>query len=236
MNIPNRLKLISDKVGECNKVCDIGTDHAYVPIDLIRKERCLKAIATDIKTGPLLKAKKNIDKFRLKDRIEIRQGNGLAPITPGECGNIIIAGMGGVLISEILQRGFLVAKTAKTLIFQPMYAQEVLRRWLYERGFEIFDETLVAEKEKIYVVMCVRYDGMPKETSEIYYKIGKQLIDRTDPLLPAYLLKLVNIQKKVVSGLSKAKRVSKREFKRQEKILKGMETLLISVGKENLHG
>ena len=85
------------------KHADIGTDHDYIPIYLVQSGKFDRVIATDVKKGPLQKAARNIDKYHLSDKIELRLGDGIKPIREGECDGFILAGMGGVVISEILK-------------------------------------------------------------------------------------------------------------------------------------
>lgn len=198
MELKGRLKLIADKTPICNTLCDIGTDHAYLPIYLIMKNICKKAIAADVKKGPILAAQNNVDAYKMSEYIETRLGNGLEPINDNETDVIIIAGMGGILIKDILQRGMNIAKNSKALILQPMNALEILREWLYENGFEIIDEELTNEGEKIYNVISVRWIGELQLIDKFYYYVGLKLIEKKDPLLDNYIRKWSNKLKKAV--------------------------------------
>ncbi|RCX13813.1 tRNA (adenine22-N1)-methyltransferase [Anaerobacterium chartisolvens] len=187
MEIKGRLKLIADKVPNCRVLCDVGTDHAYIPVCLVKNRRCGRAVACDIGVGPLNAAKQNIKLFGLEAFIEARLGYGLDAVFPGEADAIVIAGMGGTLINNILEKGFETAKRASWLILQPMNAAELVRKWLYGRGFEIYDEELAAEGSKLYGVICSRWTGKERELDEIYYYIGEKLISKRDPLLEKYI-------------------------------------------------
>lgn len=114
-------------------VADIGCDHAYLPILLAQEDAAAHFIAADVREGPLLRAKENISRFGLADRIETRLGSGLIPVLPGECEAAVIAGMGGSVICNILQEGETVAKSLKRLVLQPMSAAPELRRFLYRK-------------------------------------------------------------------------------------------------------
>lgn len=203
MQLKGRLYLIASKVPRCVTVGDVGTDHAYIPVYLIVKDVCEKVIAADIGVGPLRAAEKNIKAYNMEECIELRLGDGLAPINEGECDAIIIAGMGGLLIKDILEREFDKAKSTPCLVVQPMNANEVLRQWLYDKGFDIYDEELTREGEKIYTVMCAKWTGQTKQLDEVYFHIGEKLIENTDPLLPALLQKRIKQAEKVLSGLKK---------------------------------
>jgi len=204
MELKGRLKLIADKVPKCDTVCDIGTDHAYVPIYLVLNKICMKAIATDVKRGPVLIADKNIKKYKIDHMIETRVGNGFECINEGESEVIIIAGMGGMLIRDILQKDTEKAKKLNSLILQPMNAIEVVREWLFENGFDIYDEQLANEDRRIYNVIAARWVGQKKSTDKIYNYIGEKLIENKDPLLSKFLHKKLKQVGLIIKGLEKA--------------------------------
>ena len=184
--LKGRLKLLADKVPKCNVVADIGTDHAHLPIYLIQQGICKKAIASDVKTGPVEFANKNINTNKLNDKIETRLGNGLDTIAENEADVIIIAGMGGSLISEILEANVQKATKVSALILQPMNDLDVIRKWLYDNKFDIYDEELVVEGEKFYFVFAAKYDGKSKAYQEFHLQVGEKLIQKKDPLLLPY--------------------------------------------------
>lgn len=146
-----RLKLIADLV-EGKTVADIGTDHAYIPIHLMKNGRCDRIIASDVNKGPSEIAKNHIKSEGLE--IEVRTGSGLSVLMPGEVQDIIIAGMGGKLICEILEANAEVAKKSR-LILQPMNGQYELRTFLLKEGYNISYEDLALEGFKVYnVIVC----------------------------------------------------------------------------------
>jgi len=146
-----RLKLIADLV-EGKTVADIGTDHAYIPIHLMKNGRCDRVIASDVNKGPSEIAKNHIKSEGLE--IEVRTGSGLSVLMPGEVQDIIIAGMGGKLICEILEANAEVAKKSR-LILQPMNGQYELRTFLLKEGYNISYEDLALEGFKVYnVIVC----------------------------------------------------------------------------------
>ena len=188
MKLSPRLQTIANNVPRSNKCCDIGTDHGYVPIYLIKKNIVNMAIATDINGGPLKTAKKQIEWAGLEEKIQIRQGNGLEPIKPYEVDTTIIAGMGGLLIKDILDSSKKIAKSINSFVLQPMIAQAELRKYLIENQFMIIDEDLAQEKNRIYEIIIAKH-GKQKVENDIYYDIGKPLIEKKHPLLP-FLIKL----------------------------------------------
>lgn len=142
-------------------VADIGTDHAYIPIHIVKNNISEHVIATDLRKGPLLIAENNIKKNGLSDKIELRLGSGLAPVENIEAETFIIAGMGGELITNILKDDKEKAQNAKYLVLQPMNSQDVLRKWLAENGFSVIKEDLAVEEYKVYNIIVVQ-KGTPR--------------------------------------------------------------------------
>ncbi len=204
MELKGRLKLIADKIPECDILTDVGTDHAYIPIHQIKYSKCVKAIASDIKKGPILSAKMNIKEAGYEKYIDTRIGYGLEAINEKEVDVIVIAGMGGILIKDILEKDLYKVRRAKALVLQPMNAIEITREWLYKNGFDILDEELCDEGEKIYNVLVVCWKGETKDTESIYYYIGKRLIEKRDPLLGKLLKKKIQLLKKAITEMEKA--------------------------------
>jgi len=205
MLLKGRLKLIADMVPECAMLCDVGTDHAYIPIYVVQNKKCRKAVASDVKEGPVLSARKNVDAYGLTESIEVRMGNGLEPLKENEADVIVIAGMGGILIREILTRDIEKVRKANSIILQPMNAIEVVREWLYENGFYIYDEGLAKEGYKIYNVIAAKWKGLAEKTDEIYYHIGKRLIEKKDPLLVKYLNNRIGQIEKTINEMDNMK-------------------------------
>lgn len=203
MELKRRLKLIADMTYECNVICDVGTDHAYIPIYLVMNKKCQKAVACDVKEGPIKVASRNIDEYGLAQCISTRIGYGLEPIQDNEVDVIIIAGMGGLIITEILKKGFDKAKRANALIIQPMNSMELVRQWLWENGFDICDERLAKEEERIYNAIAVKWTGNVKIKEEVFYYIGEKLFENKDPLLTEYIEKKIGLMDKIILEMDK---------------------------------
>ncbi|HHW47071.1 MAG TPA: SAM-dependent methyltransferase [Clostridiaceae bacterium] len=206
MQLKGRLKLVADMVPPCRIVGDVGTDHAYVPIYLVKNKICEKAIATDVRTGPIDKARKNIMQYKMESYIETRVGYGLEPLEDNEIDIVIIAGMGGLLIRDIISKSYMKAQKARRLIFQPMNAADVLREWLYKNGFDISDEGIAQEDGKIYIVLAAEWTGLSKQFDEVYYHVGEKLVGKRDPLLKEYLERKLRQIDKTVKGLNMAEK------------------------------
>lgn len=162
-------EMISGKV----KIADIGTDHAHIPIYLTLNHKISHAIASDISSGPLQNAAKNIQKYNLQNKIQTRISDGLDKIGENEADEIIIAGMGGNVISSILEKCIWKNKKNKVFIINPMKYEERLREFLYKNGYEIKKECAVICSEKVYSVMKVIYTGEKREITPIEKYIGK---------------------------------------------------------------
>lgn len=167
------------------RLADIGTDHAYLPIALLEDGRIEWAVASDLNEGPLESARTNARDKGYADQVDARLGNGLASIAPGEADTIAIAGMGGLLIAEILETGVEVARSARRLVLQPMNARAELRRYLVTHGYEIVDETLAREGDKFYeIIVAEPTSGTPHQDFDD--DLGRFLL-KDDALTRAFL-------------------------------------------------
>lgn len=173
--LSKRLRVCADMVSRGCRIVDIGTDHAYLPIFLAKNNLISRAIASDVNIGPLKIAEKNIYNNGLEGIIETRISSGLKNIDEDEVDEIVIAGMGGNLISEILDECKFKNRFNKKFILQPMTCEYDLRLYLCGNGYFIEDEKAVCCKNKVYTVMMVRYVGRNYTFSEPYYYIGRIL-------------------------------------------------------------
>ncbi len=213
-----RLHTVQTLIPKGVRVADIGTDHAHLPISLIKSGISDKIIACDLRAKPLLNAAQNIKKTKTVG-IELRLGDGLSPIRPDEVDCIVIAGMGGEVISDILESANWVKNERFTLLLQPMTSADALRRWLSENLFEIISETAVEDAGKLYTVIKAIFRGKIQPQSEAFYRIGR--LNPSEPISAAYIEKQKNIITKCISDLEGAKKYD--EVPYFEKILAGME-------------
>ena len=160
--LSKRLSAAASFVSDGAIVADIGTDHAYIPINLILSGKASYAIASDVNEGPIAIAKENIEKYGVSDKITVRVADGLCGIEEFNPDCIIICGMGGELIVNILKASEYVKSSNVKLILQPMTAVKELREYLAD-GFKIEDEKIVYDASKLYQVICARYDGKKHE-------------------------------------------------------------------------
>ena len=198
IELSRRLSLIAQFVNEGSSVCDVGTDHGYLPAFLYLSGRCPLVCATDIREKPLLNAKRNIEKLGA-DGVKLLLCDGLAEVTREMADTVIIAGMGGEVISGIMERCAFLRDNTVELILQPMTAARELRQYLAGSGFVVECEQAVAENGKIYTVMKVRYSGAPYSADERFLSIGllrydsdesRQYIDKQHRICKAKLADL----------------------------------------------
>ncbi len=186
MQLSVRLSALVQYVPEKSRVIDVGTDHAYIPIYLIQTGRVLSCLATDINAGPLKKAAHNIEQHGAC-HIRLMQTNGLEGVTREDGEVIMISGMGGYLIIDILERASHLLEGVERLILQPQQDIEQVRRYLHQKGFRIEDEDFVIDDDKYYTVI-VAVPGKEIYEAGYDYKYGKCLIQKKHPLFKQWLI------------------------------------------------
>lgn len=177
-----RLLAVAEAIPQCESLVDCGCDHAYVSIYAAQMGKVNRITASDINRGPLENAKSEIAAAGFSDKIETVLTDGLCGLTRHDC--VVIAGMGGETIAEIISKTPW-TKDSCTLVLQPMTKLDILREFLYNEGFEIFKENIVAEGERIYCIISARYKGdvsyLPYEKyisrSALCEKLAKQYTD-----------------------------------------------------------
>ncbi len=200
--LANRLKAIKELVPAGTVVADIGTDHAYIPISLIGEGIVQRAIACDVSEGSLQKALKNVETYQMSDKIICRRGDGLDVVCASEVDCIIIAGMGGLLISQIIDKAHNRLQD-ELLILQPMTAVVELREYLCSHGFQIRDEELVLEEGSFYHII-VAQKGKQEEAYDCV--VGSRLVEKGHPLLHDYLTKRITYLNTLVLQMQKSDR------------------------------
>lgn len=200
--LSNRLNKISEYIGQGDSVADIGTDHGYLPLYLFEEGISEKLILTDINEGPLEKAKGNLD-----DKIssfELRLGAGLEPISAGEVDTVVIAGMGGFTIIDILKEDLEKSKSFKKIIIQPRMACIELRKWLEKNEFTVVSESLAREREKLSEILVVDNtcnNNSYEYNKEIDYEISPLLFGK-EPLLAEWIEDKIKKEKIVLKNIS----------------------------------
>lgn len=192
MRLSERLERVVSFVRPCASAADIGTDHALVPVELVRRGIVKKALAMDVRPGPLSRAKEQISRAGLSDQIEPRLSDGLAALKPQEAETVIIAGMGGELIIRILTEGRHMWDSVAQWVLSPHSEVFKVRGWLLENGFSIEKEDMVCEDGKYYVLMDVRRAGsgiesLARDAEFVRLLYGDSLIRERNPVLVQYL-------------------------------------------------
>ncbi len=202
---------------------DIGTDHAYIPIELAKQG--IRVIASDIMPGPLKIAAENVKKNEAD--VELRLGGGLSPIEKGEVDTIIIAGMGGEMIEKILSEGD--DKTeGVTFVLQPMNRQAELRTFLLNNGFYIIEEDLAVEGFKVYNLIVATKDETKSGQALLYNSDAEKHLPvflREHPCFESLFNKKKREFSKILSGLKKSKDENTEEVRNLEQLLLEIEKI-----------
>ena len=226
MVLKGRLKLLYDMIPPCDILSDIGTDHALLPAYALLNGRCKRAIACDVREGPLESAKRTLKQFNLQNKMDLRLGSGLEPISQEEADCVVLAGMGGILTIELLNDSLKKAQSANHIFLQPMVKQEVVRPFLWQNGFEVLDEGLAREGDKLYQAILVHYTGKVREHwDSINEVIGEKLISKKDSLLLDWVNVHIRRQDRIVRGLLAAKTTEEPIQKEKALLIKLQELL-----------
>ena len=168
--ISKRLELVASFVPQRAILLDVGSDHAYLPIDLVEKDLIERAIAGEVVEGPYQSAVKNVEAHGLKEKIQVRLANGLAAFEEADQVSVItIAGMGGRLIARILEEGLDKLANVERLILQPNNREDDLRIWLQDNGFQIVAESILEEAGKFYEILVVEAGQMKLSASDVRF-------------------------------------------------------------------
>lgn len=172
-SLDNRLSACASLVRKNARLADIGTDHAYLPVWLISQGIIKDAIASDINKSPLEMGKATAEKYNVQS-IQFRLGNGLDTVTAEDnITDIVVAGMGGEIISDIVCSSPIAKNKGLNIILQPMTKSEELIKNLYKNGFEITEQKCAVSNNKCYTIMAVAYGGEIKEVDEVFCYLGK---------------------------------------------------------------
>lgn len=194
-----RLRIIASFVPKGKSVCDVGTDHGYLPAALCLSGDCSSVTATDIRKKPLENASKNLKRLGVKN-VELILCDGLQKVPQEKAQAVVIAGMGGDVISGIIDR--CPYKEKPDFILSPTTGASTLREYLAENGFTVEREVAVSENGKIYSVMLCRFDGKIRHLSPAEKRIGK--LDFQDEAGAAYIKKQLSIIEKCIFDLEKS--------------------------------
>ncbi|APJ30914.1 TPA: tRNA (adenine(22)-N(1))-methyltransferase [Streptococcus pneumoniae] len=168
--ISKRLELVASFVPQGAILLDVGSDHAYLPIELVERGKIESAIAGEVVEGPYQSAVKNVEAHGLEEKIQVRLANGLAAFEEEDRVSVItIAGMGGRLIARILEEGLGKLANVERLILQPNNREDDLRIWLQDHGFQIVAESILEEAGKFYEILVVEAGQMKLSASDVRF-------------------------------------------------------------------
>ncbi len=206
MELSIRLEAIAGCIKPGIAIADIGTDHGYLPIELIRRGISPKALACDVRKGPLERAQQHIGEAGLTSWVETRLSNGFEKVEEAEVSGCVIAGMGGMLVKEILEsesrREKNVLRGMQQLILQPQSDWEAVRRTVHKLSFQIVDEIMLIDRDKYYWILVCE-PGIQMYESDWQYKFGRLLPEKQDPVLHGYLLHKYNKNASLLNSLKK---------------------------------
>lgn len=186
--MPGRMLAIANLVDSAKTVADVGCDHAYISIHLIENGKAERVIASDLREGPLKIARGNIKSAGLEEKIETRLCSGLCGYEPNEVDTVLISGMGGMLVREILSESRDVVNGADTLILEPQSDLRIVRAYLREIGFAVIDEDMLSESGKYYQIIKAK-KGNSKRSFTAEDEFGPILIRKKHPVLKEFLIK-----------------------------------------------
>ncbi len=224
VQLSERLKSVMELVIPGGTVADVGCDHGYVAISLVQQGKAASVIAMDVGKGPLNRAKEHIIQYGMEHLIETRLSDGVAALSEGEVDCLICAGMGGKLVTGILERGLHIVRKMQALVLQPQSDLAYVRAWLREHGFKIDAERMVCEDGKFYPMFRVIPLGTQKQSAEaesadkkesdiekaqadamvrqrIEDRYGPLLLAQADSVLYRFLEKEREIYTDILSGL-----------------------------------
>ena len=173
IKLDDRLSAVASLVRNGKRVADIGTDHGYLVAYLVEKGICPSGIAADLRKGPLENARQTVIQQELSNKIELILSDGLQNIPENACDDIVIAGMGGNLIAEILEKAPWVKNERINIVAQPMTHAEVLRQWFIDNGFTINEEKTATDGKRYYCIISANYNGTIVKHSTSYIYTGE---------------------------------------------------------------
>lgn len=207
--LSKRMQAIFQLIPDTPVLADVGTDHGLIPIAAVSAGKAKRAIAMDLREGPLARAKEHIAEYGLEDVIETRLSDGLEKLCPGEPDTIVIAGMGGELVIRILQNGKEISRAARYLILQPQSEINEVRAFLRNNHFGIAEECMAEDRGKFYPIMLAKAlmpdDETEKETEHTIIEdlYGRRLIAKRDPVLQKYLKRQESQFQEILESLKK---------------------------------
>lgn len=220
IELGERLTRVASFVPKDSKVCDVGSDHAYLPVYLIQNNQITSAIAGEVVEGPFLSAKQTVRDYRMEERIEVRFGDGLQILSKeDEITAVTICGMGGELISRILEAGYCGGHLSgeERLILQPNVAEHFVREWLMNHSYRITQETVVEDNHRLYEIIVAEPVEERVEYTELEIKYGPILLKKPTELCVSKWNRMNRKNKEILEQLQKSKTPQHEKIEQFEK-------------------
>ena len=201
MELSKRLQAVANLISNGLRVADVGTDHGYIPIYLIKTGKSPNVIAMDVNKGPILRAKEHVEVYGLQKQIDTRLSDGVRALNEGEVECVVVAGMGGALTIKILEEGESVFRYLKEFVLQPQTEISRVRQFLTENNFRIVAEDMVFEDGKFYPMMRV-VNGQSENYDLAQLRFGKLLLEQKHSVLRLFLNKEAKKREQIISNLN----------------------------------
>ncbi|MGE4485602.1 MAG: tRNA (adenine(22)-N(1))-methyltransferase TrmK [Oscillospiraceae bacterium] len=231
IKLSNRLMSVYNLIPDGARVIDVGTDHGYIPVCLALEGKGKSIVASDIRSGPLERARFSAEKYGVAVKIDFVLTDGLSGFDRDSADCVVIAGMGGETIIRILQAAPWTKNAGKTLVLQPQSKSQELCLWLFKNGYSVKDAALTKDEGKYYVAMKVT-SGHEAYASKAALIVHPQLLKNRDPLLPEYIDGLISKLSRSASGMERAKATDRRaEAEDMKAIVTALRAIREEIGK-----
>lgn len=223
LHLSPRLQAAAGLIGPLGGVCDVGTDHAYLPVYLALQGREGRLVAADLREGPLSRARETARRYGVTQKLEFCLSDGLENVTGANISWVVIAGMGGETVRGILQRAKWLEGSGVTLVLQPQSKHEELTAWLGENGWMLCDTAMAKDAGRIYPLFTVKQTEKcgAWDEAEIYASLAK----KREPLLGEYLALRISMLKDALSGMYKGGDAMTERISAAKKSLEALETI-----------
>ncbi|MGI6453396.1 MAG: tRNA (adenine(22)-N(1))-methyltransferase [Syntrophomonadaceae bacterium] len=213
MKLDRRLQIIASMIIRDEPAADIGTDHALLPVYLVKNHLVPAMVVSDINPQPLGRAERIIRDYNLLKSIDIRLGDGLKVLDYGEVSTVVVAGLGGDTMAAILSQDWKKANSFKRFIFQPMSRAASLRNILSCQGWPIIDEEIVWENNRFFEVICCEPDNRPYQLTELEMDVGPVILSKRSPMIMAYLVYMLKKYQAMQESLLRAQNINEEKMR-----------------------
>jgi len=220
-----RLSAIAESLPKDCLVCDVGSDHGFLPLYLLSHKLCNKVIVTDLNEKPLARAKHNLQAACVDENALFVRTDGIEEVLQYSPDVFVIAGMGGETILGILERALSFIPVGTQFVLQPMTKVPALRRFLYEFGFLIFEEKVIFENGKYFNIISTKFDGISRKGMDRFYEYGEFLPHIKTPLIKNYFSGLLTSLDSVIEEKKKGGACSDDQEISRRKLLEILEGL-----------